>query len=222
MLQGIKRPEDLQDKDILTNMDAHRGAGVQFGEFISQRNGDTPFNFVQRVKGEYRAWFDRKEAEDRRRASVVQGNSVGGIGGPTFTRTSGLSQTPIQSNEESLGETLKAKVDALAQGLARKEAEYRDLIKETEVARKAWHEAYADLRIAERLLRELEKEDGREYPPEDSSSMGGDIPQEVGRRRKTSRSRMGQSRDSKGSDPGRAEGDAGVTSVASGLEDLKQ
>lgn len=186
-----KHPDDLQDRDILTNMDAHRGAGVQFGDFICHRNGDTPINFIGRVKGEYRAWYDRKEAEARREARASEVGRGEGTPGPVVLGPP--SKQAVQEPEASLEQTIRSKVDALTQRVSQAEAEYRQSVDRAEQARRAWYDAYAELRLAEKILKELQEQDGREYPPEAPTSVGNDLPTEVGQRRKSNRNRVRKS-----------------------------
>lgn len=194
----LKHPDDLQDRDILTNMDAHRGAGVQFGEFICQRNGDTPINFIGRVKGEYRAWYDSKEAEARSKARASEVSRGEGNPGPVVIVPP--SKQAVQESETSLEQTVRAKVDALSQRVSQAEANYLSAVAHVEVMKREWYDAYAELRMAERFLKELQKQDGREYPPEAPTSVGNDIPTEVGQRRKRRGNRVRKSVHSEGND----------------------
>lgn len=215
----LKHPDDLQDRDILTNMDAHRGAGVQFEDFVCKRNGDLPIAFIARVKGEYRAWYDRKEAENRRKAAATQRSASAEHQQslPTIPVGGGL----IQGAEASLEVTLKAQVDALSQRVARKETAYREAVKQVEAAKREWFDSYADLRQAERLVAALEKQDGREYPPDVDTPMGGDLPTEVGQRRKKRRSRVGESSNTEALSSGGTQTNESDPSIGSGLQDLK-
>lgn len=207
----LKHPDDLQDRDILANMDAHRGSGVQFGEFICRRNGDTPINFIGRVKGEYRAWYDRKEAEKYREARAAQASNQASVDKPSSSIPP--VGTPVQQTQEGLEATIQAKVVALTEELSRRESWYREAVEYVEVAKKEWHNAYHELRMAERFLKELQ-EDGRITPPEDGPTIGGNLPKKVGRGRKKGGGRMGESNDSKGVGSDSAEVHEGNTSGA--------
>ena len=195
-LPGLKHPDELQDRDILTNMDSHRGSGVQMGDFVCKRTGETPFNFINKVKGEYRAWYNGKEAAANREARANAASHQAQV-----ERVREVSVPPsqaVQDAEASLEDTVRSKVAALTERVSQAEDFYRRAKDSVEVARKVWHGAYAELRMAERFLKELEKQDGREYPPEVTPPVGGDLSEEVGYRKPKRSNRVGKSRDTQG------------------------
>src|SRR3990167_2398889 len=191
-------------------MDAHRGSGVQFGDFISQRSGDTPFNFIIRVKGEYRAWYNSKEVAERNEARASEVSRQTQLVGPGTLNVAPKGN--VQEPQTSLEATVRSKVDALAQEYARAEELYRELGKQQDAAKVTWFRAYSELKMAERFLKELEQEDGREYPPEVTATIRSNLPEEVGYRRKRGRNRVGQPSSSEVGDSTSAEVHAGDTS----------
>lgn len=190
-MEGIKHPEDLQDRDILRSLDANRGAGVQLGEFICQKvSGEIPINFIARCKGEYSAWYNRKEAALRNANANREGSA--GPSASSAVRDSAPPRPAVQGSKASLEATLEAQVDALTQEYARAESAYQDAKHGVVQAKERWHQVYADLRNAERFLQELRKDGNKEHPPEDDPEVGGNLSQEVGRGKQRSRNRVGK------------------------------
>lgn len=208
---ALKHPDELQDRDILRSFDSFRAAGAQVGEFILKKSAnETPFNFVQRFKGEYGAWYYSKEAEERSKARANEARNKASDHQPVVVNE----ERPgvVQETEASLEATVRSKVVALTEAVARAEAQYRESVRHVEVNKRKWFDAYAELRMAERFLSELEKEDGREYPPETDPPVGGDLPTEVGQRGQKRRNRVRKSVHSEGNDNRSSEADAGNTS----------
>jgi hypothetical protein len=187
-VEGIKRPEDLQDKDILMALDKTRGVGVQWGDFISYKKGDTPINFIARVKGEYSAWYRSKEAEE---ASKVRASQVS---------SREPDQRPDASRETSEASVLPAKrsLDAIleAQEIAAT-VEYAHLTQRSK-------NLEAELKKIDGEIRKikLELDNVRRFRAELSagtspipSEMGKDIHREVGQRKPRRSRRLGAESD---------------------------
>lgn len=164
----LKHPDELQDKDILTNLDAHRGAGVQFGEFICKKGHETPFQFIGRVKGEYRAWYNGKEAEEARKARAAQVSNPAQDEGPRIAVPA--SARVVQEPEASLEAAIKAQVARLTEEYTVAKARERELIKEIDEGGLRLCKIARELFKAEQFLKELEE--GGDTPQ---------VPQAVGR-----------------------------------------
>lgn len=211
MQAGIKHPDDLQDKDILVNMDAHRGTGVRFGEFESARKGATPIDFIARVKGEYRAWYNGQEVEERRKARVSETSHREAT--QDASPAAPALQQIVQSVETSLEATIKAQVSALTEKRTRAKSDLRKLEASTIAIACELMVLEKELRLAEKFLGELSGDKNEQQIP---SSVGGDIPKEVGQRKPRGRNRVAKANDPEIGDSGSKEGnqeDTGGTNI---------
>lgn len=203
MLSGIKSPDDLQDRDILRSFDATRGAGAQIGEFILKKEkNETPFMFVNRVKGEYRAWYDGKASEERSKARASEASREAHL---EQLRASGPGvQQTVRPTQTSLEEVLASQEITLTQEYARLTSDEDRLQDQLTHLTSQIHYLQKELQNVRKFRAEL----SGSHPSPTAETMGRDLPNEVGLGREGTSGGVGEQGDSEVHDSGGTEAHA--------------
>lgn len=187
-------PRELSDRTILEAMRAGHGtasfAVPGLGRLnIEKGRDERPYEFIQRVRSQYGAWYAEQSYKADREARAIQDSrreedNKPAPAGETLTKV-------VQGTEESLEVILQAKVDVLRKRRENLVAVRERANKEELVATFAIHDIDRELTTAERFLKELQEVDANQ--PEVSQEVGGDIREEVGHGEPRGSSRVGSS-----------------------------
>jgi hypothetical protein len=170
--------EDLSDRALLLNYDAHRMTGVEVdGIAYAKQEGETPLAFITRVREEAsarRASEEAKKANEERRNRVVLESSHRG---QESKRTSSRIDEFVQEKQESLVSSLSNQERNLSLTLkqltAKRELLNDQLNKVVEEISKVTKEVI----LARKFIKELTS--GCDTP-ENNNKMGGHLDAEVG------------------------------------------
>lgn len=148
--------DGLSDKDIIAATERARMAGCELdGQWYPKRPGESPMDFIERVRGEHNAWKASQEIEKARTARNVEvGNSRGSDRSDSANY---ISVPSVQAPKKSLVETIKSQV-------AEQREEYATLIVKREKVEEALtilngqiKEVESEIELAEDFLSQLEK-----------------------------------------------------------------
>lgn len=174
-------PRELSDKHVLEAMRAGMGT-VNFavpglGKLVIEKGRDErPFEFIQRVRREYGAWYSEQSYKADREARAIQDRRREEDNKPTYVGEA-LSKT-VQETEASLEVILESKVAVLRERRANIVVVRERANDEAATATQAITDIDRELAKAEKFLKELKEvdEDQRKIPQE----VGTDIREEVG------------------------------------------
>jgi hypothetical protein len=172
---------ELSDRVILEAMKVGHGTATfsvpGLGTLkIEKGRDERPFEFIQRVRREYGAWYAEQEYKANREARALQNSRREEDNGPgAFNETS---PKVVQGVEASLESILQAKVNVLRERREGLVAVRSRANKEELIATFAINDIDRELAKALKFLQELQEVDTDQQAI--SQAMGGDIREEVG------------------------------------------